>query len=200
MAARAAVAAGDVAGAIELVNQMDPELLENNASLLFALQRQRLIELIACGEVEAALQFAQEYLAPLAAESVRGQACARACADVAAQVDRLDALERALALLAFENAESVCDSLRPLLQPEQRAVAAAQLNAAILVKQGHESGALVFSPTSSKPIHGRFTFLSEPRLHRLLKLMLYAQTQLAEHLSAPVMRFDGGEWKLSQGD
>ena len=43
-------------------------------------------------------------------------------------------------------------------------------------------------------------FFSEPRLVRLLKLMLYAQTQLAGHLSAPVMRFDGGEWKLSQGD
>ena len=57
------------------------------------------------------------------------------------QADRLDALERAVALLAFENVESVCDTLRPLLRPEHRADAAAQLNAAILEKQGHESGA-----------------------------------------------------------
>ena len=78
MAARAAIDDGDVAGAIELVNQMDPELLENNATLLFTLQLQRLIELISFDEVEAALNFAQEYLAPLATESVRGtRACLR---------------------------------------------------------------------------------------------------------------------------
>ena len=41
-------------------------------SLVFHLQQQRLIELIRAGQIEEALQFAQEYLAPQGEENVRG--------------------------------------------------------------------------------------------------------------------------------
>lgn len=40
------------------------QILEEQAALFFHLQQQRLIELIRQGQTEAALAFAQEYLAP----------------------------------------------------------------------------------------------------------------------------------------
>lgn len=44
------------------------QILEEKHTLAFHLQQQRLIELIRGGRVEEALEFAQEYLAPLAEE------------------------------------------------------------------------------------------------------------------------------------
>lgn len=42
--------------------------MEEGAELAFHLQQQRLIELIRSGDADAALSFAQEYLAPLGEE------------------------------------------------------------------------------------------------------------------------------------
>jgi hypothetical protein len=125
MAARAAVASGDVAGAIERVNNLDPDVLEQRPSLLFALQRQRLIELIRAGDVDAALEFAAEYLAPHAATDAAF----------------LEEVEQALALLVFASPADAPPPLADLLAPSQRAAAAGELNAAILNSQGQESGA-----------------------------------------------------------
>jgi hypothetical protein len=50
---------------------MDPSVLESRPALLFALHRQHLVELVRVGDVDSALAFAQEYLAPLAEEHVR---------------------------------------------------------------------------------------------------------------------------------
>lgn len=47
------------------------QILEERQQLTFNLQQQRLIELIRRGEVEQALEFAQEYLAPRGEENVR---------------------------------------------------------------------------------------------------------------------------------
>jgi len=124
MAVRAAVASGDVAGAIERVNDLDPDVLEQRPSLLFALQRQRLIELIRAGDVDAALEFAAEYLAPHAATDAAF----------------LEEVEQALALLVFASPADAPQPLAELLAPSQRAAAAGELNAAILNSQGQESG------------------------------------------------------------
>jgi hypothetical protein len=70
-AIRKAVQSGDVEDAIERVNDLNPEILEERAHLFFHLQQQRLIELIRAGSVEEALEFAQEYLAPRGEENVR---------------------------------------------------------------------------------------------------------------------------------
>ena len=43
--------AGDVIGAIDLVNEIDPKILQQNPKLLFHLKQQRLIELIRNKEV-----------------------------------------------------------------------------------------------------------------------------------------------------
>eukprot|EP00854_Cymbomonas_tetramitiformis_P001273 gene1273-1858_t len=71
MAIRKAVQSGQVEDAIEKVNDLNPEILEDRAQLFFHLQQQRLIELIRAGNVEEALEFAQEYLAPRGEENVR---------------------------------------------------------------------------------------------------------------------------------
>ena len=45
--------------AIERVNDLDPEILEEQQQLFFHLQQQRLIELIRQGQLQEALEFAQ---------------------------------------------------------------------------------------------------------------------------------------------
>lgn len=50
---------------------LNAQILEERTQVLFHLQQQRLIELIRSGNVEEALDFAQEYLAPQGAENVR---------------------------------------------------------------------------------------------------------------------------------
>jgi hypothetical protein len=125
MAVRAALVGGDVAGAIERVNDLDPDVLEARPALLFSLQRQRLIELIRAADVAGALEFAAEYLAPHAADNPAF----------------LEEVERAMALLAFETPADAPGGLAALLAPAQRGAAAGELNAAILNSQGQESGA-----------------------------------------------------------
>ena len=127
MAVRAAVASGDVAAAVDAVNELDPDVLEARPSLAFALQRQRLVELIRGGDVDGALAFAAEFLAPHAADDGAFR----------------DEVEQALALLAFESPADAPGGLGALLAPSQRAAAASALNAAILNSQGQESGACV---------------------------------------------------------
>jgi glucose-induced degradation protein 8 len=118
VAVRAALASGDVAAAVERVNDLDPAILEERPTLAFALQRQALIELARGGRAEAALEYAREYLAP------RGEDDPGLLAD----------LERAVALLAFPDPAS--SPLADLLSPAQRAATAGALNAAILDAQG----------------------------------------------------------------
>jgi len=111
---------GDVAGAIELVDGISPDILKRNPRLLFHLKQQRLIELIRSKDAESALRFAQEELAPSSDN------------DPALLRD----LERTLALLAFSDA-----SLSPvadLLSKGQMQKVANELNAAILNYKGEE--------------------------------------------------------------
>jgi hypothetical protein len=65
---RRAVRRGDVAGAVERVNDLDPALLERRPPLLFRLHCQRLVELVRAGDAAGALAFAEEYLAPAGEE------------------------------------------------------------------------------------------------------------------------------------
>lgn len=50
---------------MELTNDLNPETLDTSPQLFFRLQLQRLIELIRTGNVDAALDFAENELAPL---------------------------------------------------------------------------------------------------------------------------------------
>lgn len=117
---RKAVQSGNVEAAIEAVNDLNPEILEEQAELAFHLQQQRLIELIRGGDANAALDFAQEYLAPLGED----------------HPDFLSQLERTVALLAFEDTKDA--PMADLLDIAQRQKTASELNAAILASQSLE--------------------------------------------------------------
>mmetsp|Transcript_17262 Transcript_17262/g.37561 ORF Transcript_17262/g.37561 Transcript_17262/m.37561 type:complete len:231 (-) Transcript_17262:378-1070(-) len=119
-AIRKAVQSGNVEDAIERVNDLDPEILEDRAQLFFHLQQQRLIELIRAGNIEEALEFAQEYLAPRGEENAAF----------------LEELERTVALLAFEDTAN--SPVGELLDASQRQKTASELNSAILSSKCQE--------------------------------------------------------------
>jgi hypothetical protein len=120
MEIRKAVQSGQVEEAIDKVNDLNPEILEEQHQLSFHLQQQQLIELIRAGKLEEALEFAQEYLAPQAQE----------CPEF------LEELERTVSLLAFDNVKD--SPVSDLLDIAQRQKTATELNAAILSSQCQE--------------------------------------------------------------
>ncbi|KAG9285822.1 hypothetical protein G9A89_013247 [Geosiphon pyriformis] len=77
----------------------------------------------------------------------------------------LEELERTMALLAFEDTSQ--SPIGDLLHPAQRQRTASELNAAILTSQSQEK---------------------DPKLPSLLKMLVWAQNQLDEKLSFPLMR------------
>ena len=113
---REAVQNGDIARAICLTNDFNPEILDTRPHLLFHLQQQRLIELIRCGDIDAAVDFAQNQMAEQGKENPKF----------------LEELERTMALLAFDNAED--SPFGELLDLSQRQKVASELNAALLAE------------------------------------------------------------------
>ncbi|KAJ3549649.1 hypothetical protein NM688_g5157 [Phlebia brevispora] len=113
---REALQRGDVSEAIELVNDLNPEILDTNPALYFRLQQQKLIEYIRQGNIPEALEFAQEELAPRGEESP----------------EFLSELEKTMALLAFDSSPAAPSSIMDLLSPAQRLKTAGEVNAAIL--------------------------------------------------------------------
>ncbi|CAH1248377.1 glucose-induced degradation protein 8 homolog isoform X1 [Branchiostoma lanceolatum] len=118
---RDAIQKGEIEEAMSLVNNLHPELLDDNRYLYFHLQQQHLIELIRKKDVEGALQYAQTHLAERGEENA----------------DVLNELEKTLALLAFENPED--SPFGELLHPSQRQKVASELNSAILQVENRES-------------------------------------------------------------
>ncbi|GLV41372.1 Houki [Carabus blaptoides fortunei] len=118
---RDAIQNGRIQEATALVNQLHPELLDNDRYLYFHLQQLHLIELIRADRVEEALAFAQSHLSE-AGES---------------DPSVLNELERTLALLAFEDPSA--SPFGDLLQPAHRQKVASEVNAAILKMEHQES-------------------------------------------------------------
>ena len=118
---RDAVETGNIEEAIELVNDVDPEILDTDSKLFFHLQQQQLLELIRQGDIEKVLHFAQSEL------SARGEE----------NPDFLDELEQSLALLAFDDLNTCPFS--ELLQHSQRLKVVSELNAALLASQDQEA-------------------------------------------------------------
>ncbi|XP_022197833.1 glucose-induced degradation protein 8-B homolog [Nilaparvata lugens] len=117
---RDAIQSGRIEEATLLVNQLHPELLDNDRYLYFHLQQLHLIELIRGGKVEEALKFAQDQL------SEAGEA----------DPTVLNELERTLALLAFD--EPQVSPFSDLLDQTHRQKVASELNAAILKMEHQE--------------------------------------------------------------
>eukprot|EP00761_Pharyngomonas_kirbyi_P013673 gb/GECH01013702.1/.p1 GENE.gb/GECH01013702.1/~~gb/GECH01013702.1/.p1 ORF type:complete len:226 (+),score=85.87 gb/GECH01013702.1/:1-678(+) len=120
MYVRTAVQNGDINSAIERVNDINPEILDRNARLYFHLQQQQLIELIRSGDINQAISFAREELAPRGEENP----------------EFLEELEQTMALLAFEDMSS--SPVKDLLDHSHRQKTASELNAAILASQCQE--------------------------------------------------------------
>lgn len=118
---RDAVEAGCIQDAVELVNDVDPEILDTNSKLYFHLQQQQLLELIKKGDMERVLEYATTEL------SARGEE----------NPEFLDELEQSLALLAFGDANS--SPFSELLQPSQKLKVVSELNAALLASQDQEA-------------------------------------------------------------
>ncbi|XP_053678272.1 glucose-induced degradation protein 8 homolog [Anopheles nili] len=137
---REAVQNGFIKEATHLVNQLHPELLDNDRYLYFHLQQLHLIELIRAGNIEEALTFAQTQI------SEAGET----------NPEVLNELERTLALLAFEKPQH--SPFADLLDQTHRQKVASELNAAILKMEQQEQ--------------------SSPRMINILKLILWAQTEL----------------------
>jgi len=174
MTIREAVQRGDVEEAIELVNDLNPEILETNPKLHFHLQQQRLIEHIRHGRTDEALNFAAAELAP------RGED----------NPDFLRELERTMTLLAFNSAgtgasagagASAPANIAELLTPAQRAKTAGELNTAILesMSQGKEA-----------------------KLAGLIRLMAWGENMLESHdVEFPKMEFPiESEWEGDEGN
>lgn len=119
---REAIQNGFIQEATHLVNQLHPELLDNDRYLYFHLQQLHLIELIRAGKIEEALTFAQTQISE-AGES---------------NPEVLNELERTLALLAFEKPQH--SPFADLLDQTHRQKVASELNAAILkIEQQEQS-------------------------------------------------------------
>lgn len=118
---RDAVEAGSIQEAVELVNDVDPEILDTNSTLFFHLQQQQLLELIKQGDVEKVLEFAQSEL------SARGEE----------NPEFLEELEQSLALLAFE--DPTTSPYADLLKSSQRLKLVSELNSALLASQDQET-------------------------------------------------------------
>jgi len=123
---RNAIHSGDIQSAIERINELNPEILDLDSSLHFALLRLQLIELIrTCTstsdnlDITPALKFATSQLAPRASTSK----------------DFLEDLEHTMALLVFPT-DNLSPQLADLLKPSLRLDVADRVNQAILKRQG----------------------------------------------------------------
>ncbi|KAF2396679.1 hypothetical protein EJ06DRAFT_533943 [Trichodelitschia bisporula] len=122
---RNAINAGNIQTAIERINELNPEILERDGALHFALLRLQLIELIRTTlappstDIMPALNFATTQLAPRASTNR----------------EFLDDLEKTMALLVFST-ETLMPQLSELLNPDLRLKVADRVNSAILRSQG----------------------------------------------------------------
>ncbi|KAF2459037.1 CTLH/CRA C-terminal to lish motif domain-containing protein [Lineolata rhizophorae] len=129
-----AICSGDIQTAIEMINELNPEILDRDHALHFSLLRLHLIELIRTSlamppnktDITPALQFATEHLAPRASTNS----------------EFLEDLERTMALLIF-SPTSLTPELKALLDPTLRQQVANHVMEAILRSHGQKSEARI---------------------------------------------------------
>jgi len=123
---------GSIQDAIEALNELEPQVLDSNPSLHFALLRLQLVELIrACNatpnaDITPALNFATTQLAPRAPTNP----------------EFLQDLERTMALLVFDK-DNLEPQLAALLHPDLRRSVADRVNKAILTSQNQRRDAAI---------------------------------------------------------
>ncbi|KAI1132286.1 ran binding protein in the microtubule-organising centre [Nemania abortiva] len=116
---------GEIENALKALNDVYPSILDNDDTLLFALLRLQLVELIRDSnnspdrDISAALKFAQTKLGPKATT----------------KPEFLEDLEKTMSLLVFPQDDDLDPSLAALLEPDLRRKVADQVNQAILEHQ-----------------------------------------------------------------
>lgn len=175
---REAVERGDIQTAIEMCNDLDPEILETHPALHFHLLTQSLIELIREGRTAEALTFARAHLAPRAERNE----------------EFLKELESVMCLLVYSatptgakgkeqtgNSKKSVEinapqSLLDLLSMQHRSLTASELNDALL---------------SSMSLGGP---RREPRLAGLMRLCFWGERVLDSHgIDFPRLTIPKGE-------
>ncbi|TIB99180.1 hypothetical protein E3Q18_01718 [Wallemia mellicola] len=147
---------GDIHNAISTINEINPDILDQNTELYFNLQLQQLIEYIRHKEINQALEFAQTTLSQIAITIP----------------SLLPSLESALTLLAFNSpdneqyaqAKDAPGNIRQLLSQSQRERVANQVNTVILEDQMHSK---------------------EPKLAGICKLLSWGEDALSSRVSFP---------------
>lgn len=124
MVIKSLILTGQIQSAIEKINDLDPELLDADGNLHFALLRLQLIELIrtannSTGDITPALQFASTHLA------------LRAPSNPVFLAD----LERTMALLCFPP-DNLVPQLKDLMDLKLRETVARDVNTTLLKSQG----------------------------------------------------------------
>lgn len=119
LAIHTSILAGDIIGAIKLINDLNCDLLDENMEINFLLKQQHVIELIRGGDKEGALKYAQLYL------SEHGDC-----------PSRRQATEKTLMLLCFDDF-SACP-VKDLLSRSKLEKLAEEVNCAILTSQERE--------------------------------------------------------------
>lgn len=120
---------GGIKQAIEALNDLDPEILDQDPRLHFALLRLQLVELIrSCGDgdITPALMFATNQLGPRAPS----------------HPDFMEQLEKTMSLLIFPH-NDLKPELAALLNPNLRRVVADDVNKAILARQNQRREAAI---------------------------------------------------------
>jgi hypothetical protein len=115
MQVRSAIQRGDISGAVDRINDLDPELLDRHPRIAFHLTQQLMIEQIRKGDMDSALEYAQSELAPRAAR----------------HPEFLRELERTMTLLVMEKGD--------LADPAHRVKIANEVNSALLAMQSQEN-------------------------------------------------------------
>jgi glucose-induced degradation protein 8 len=108
---------GKIVEAVEMINDINPEILDNNDELYFSLKKQKLIELILNNKTEEALQFAQGVIAEKAMK----------------RPEFLEQMEEVMTLLAFDKPKE--SPLKHLVDISARQKLASDVNEAILTSQ-----------------------------------------------------------------
>lgn len=130
---REAIDSGDIQTAIEKINELNPQVLDQDSALHFSLLRLQLIELIRKatasqdGDITPALTFATTHLAPRAPTNP----------------EFLEDLERTMALLIFPP-DNLAPPLAALLDPALRQEVAQRVNQALLLSQGERTKATLY--------------------------------------------------------
>lgn len=123
---RRAIHAGDIDTAINKINDLNPQILDTDPALHFALLRLQLIELIrtctssSSADITPALTFASSQLAPRAATNPAF----------------LEDLELTMSLLIFLPSDDLKPQFADLLKPSLRRQVASKVNEAILISMG----------------------------------------------------------------